>query len=1172
MNTLFHKSKQHWFKTVTAAAFIAIATVFLCNVFSPNVSRGSVSPNFPIYVTGNFSFSTPLQLPKPLNMVEGEIDQAAEPEIKIDIFGNIYITGIHGVPGGLDFWKSTDKGANFVYLGQPDGAQDKCTPAGPVICQNGLGGGDDSIDVSSGGYLYISSLYAGSVTMSTSYDGGAGGTTGDQAWKVNPVASSLPSDDRQWVAAYGPQTLYMTYNDIPGLNDPPGSIGLFFVKSTDGGKTFSAPVAVTAVGQTNLVNLEGNLVVDQYNGNIYTAYIPNGSENVIDVARSTDAGATWSVITAYTGPAGTTTRGVFPILAVDRGGNLHLAFTKSDATGHTNCHIFLTSSANPTAASPAWTTAVQIDTGSLNVSACLPWIVAGSPGIVDVTWLGSSAASPDTVNSNWHVFFAQVTNALTGSPTIAQNQVETPIMHNHSICFDGFACASNSIPQGEPGNRDLAEYYTMTLDPDGNANIVYGDSLNGGCGAEMDPLGLIFICGSKPWFTKQTVGPSAYAPPAAPAPATFAANLDPITKPPGAGSASGAEPSMRADSHNCLFSSAPGAPPFWKSTDAGSSFKLLAANPVVGTGLKGGDEEILPVPQISGARPDQIYFGDLGVSTVHISKSTDGGATWFKPGPGGAAGEVSVVTDRQWMAYDRNGADTTVYLWEHEFVGQELRMNALTNDMVWAPFASGMTDPELITPPSTTAANTVPGPCFADPATHRVYGFLGASTPTTNAVGELKLPNVWEADGAGTFTAGVPPGPFTNHPVWKGVIDSPASPQPTPPPGSATVGSNAANLFNGATIDSAGNIYVTWATPNARNGLYDVFFASSHDHGATYYGPFKVNPNGLQGNMPWIAAGDNGRVDIVFYGTTGTQDPTSSSTNQWNVFFAQSLNGADREPVFSVVQASDHIMHTGPICNLGILCSGGTRQLLDFFQVAIGPDGLANIAYADTGNSNGSSHVSYARQSGGPLALVNPSSVTCLPIPPVASVVSRKVQGAAGQKDILLPLPPYTSTNHRGVECRTPGQTGTAGVDYKIVFTFVNNLNNLAPGGGCGTTSTPAGTVVAGPDANQCTVNLNGLADQQYTTVTLNSVTDVAGNSGPVSSVIGLLVGDVNANGLVNSTDTSQVQAQSGQPVTGDLVVTSGNYRKDVNANGLINSTDTSTVQSKSGHGLPTPP
>jgi hypothetical protein len=62
---------------------------------------------------------------------------------------------------------------------------------------------------------------------------------------------------------------------------------------------------------------------------------------------------------------------------------------------------------------------------------------------------------------------------------------------------------------------------------------------------------------------------------------------------------------------------------------------------------------------------------------------------------------------------------------------------------------------------------------------------------------------------------------------------------------------------------------------------------------------------------------------------------------------------------------------------------------------------------------------------------------------------------------------------------------------------------------------------------------------------------------------IGFLVGDTNANRLVNSTDTSQVQAQSGQPVT------SVNFRRDVNANGLINSTDTSLVQSKSGHGVP---
>jgi len=228
---------------------------------------------------------------------------------------------------------------------------------------------------------------------------------------------------------------------------------------------------------------------------------------------------------------------------------------------------------------------------------------------------------------------------------------------------------------------------------------------------------------------------------------------------------------------------------------------------------------------------------------------------------------------------------------------------------------------------------------------------------------------------------------------------------------------------------------------------------------------------------------------------------------------------------------------------------------LDFMQIVLNGNNIPTISYTKPGGE-----VTTASRNV-PLPVVGPDP--CAPLP--VSVVSRKVHGTAGQKDILLPLPPYTSTNHRGVECRTPGNTGTTGFDYKVVFTFPSNIVS------CGTAGTTGGTVVAGPGANQCTENLNGLADQQYTTISLNGVSDVAGSSGNViGPQMGLLVGDVNANGLVNSTDTSQVQAQSGQPVTGDLGT--GNYRKDVNANGLINSTDTSTVQSKSGHGLPTPP
>ncbi|PYK29291.1 MAG: hypothetical protein DME57_10805 [Verrucomicrobia bacterium] len=1119
---------------------IAVIGLFLSDAIArqrraPNksISKQSVSPSVPIYTNGNFTFTAPLELTgHPPSPAFYQAD--AEPEITIDIFGTIYATAIQGVPGGTDFWKSNNKGTSFVYMGQPDGAQDHCNP--PVVQCAALGGGDDQIDVSTGGYLYVSSLWLGNITFSSSYDGGTGGVFPGQKWEVNPAGADIVSDDRQWVAAYGPQTVYMSFATT-ALTRPPGSIGLFMTKSTDGGKTFPTLVEITAAQPLDQVNVESNLVVDPYNGNLYTAYIPNAAVNTVKLASSTNGGASWNITTAYTGPASTTARGVFPNLALDRGGNLHLVFTKSDVAGHTNSHIFLTSSSNPSAASPTWTTAIQVDSGAGNNAACEAWAVAGSPGIVNVAWLGSTSPSPDTINSNWDIYFAQVSGALLANPTIAQSQVATGV-HNHSICLNGLGCAAASTPHGDPGNRDLLEYFRMVLDPEGNANIVFADSVH-----SCDPS----TCRTNTWFAKQTGGSSAYNPPASPPAATFAPNLFLPN------SGGHAEPNMRVDSHNCVYSAAPGGPIAWKSSNAGASFSILS-NPVADEiGLVGGDEEIQPFAQIGGARPDHIYFADLGVSSVHIRKSTDGGATWAAPGPGGVGGEVSVSSDRQWMGADRNGADQTIYLWEHEFVSQVVRMNALTNDTAWSPFANGMTDPDLIAPPGSTLANTVPGNMFVDPVTHKVYGFLGASTVTTNVVGAPtgKLPNIWEADGAGTFTTGVPPGPMTNHPVFRGVIDSPAN--PAPPAGGATIGSNTANLFNAACIDAAGNIYASWATPNARNGLYDVWFASSHDHGQTYYGPFKINPPGIQGNMPWITAGDNGRVEIVYYGTTGTEDSTTSNNNQWNVYFAQSLNAADREPVFTVSQVSDHVMHKGPICNVGILCGNGTRQLLDFFQIAVGPDGLANIVFADTGNANGSPHVTYARQTGGPAALSNPVAVTCLATPTIqpVSAVSRKIHGDAGPFDINLPL-----VGSPGIECRSGGANG----DHTVIISFAQPVTV----GSVTVSSDDGQAMVSSSSVNGAvvTVNLTKVTNAQTVTINLTNVSDGT-NTGNIGVEMGVLAGDTNADRFVDSADISQTKAQSGNPVG------SANFREDLNWDGFLDSADIALVKPKSGTALP---
>jgi hypothetical protein len=164
------------------------------------------------------------------------------------------------------------------------------------------------------------------------------------------------------------------------------------------------------------------------------------------------------------------------------------------------------------------------------------------------------------------------------------------------------------------------------------------------------------------------------------------------------------------------------------------------------------------------------------------------------------------------------------------------------------------------------------------------------------------------------------------------------------------------------------------------------------------------------------------------------------------------------------------------------------------------------------------------------------------------SAASRKVHGAAGTFDINLPL-----TGPRGIECRSGGPSS----NYTVVFTF------SAPVTACGTANT--GTVVSGPNPNQCTVNLTGVPNQTYTTVTLNGVTNAcfgALNPSP-SATMGLLLGDTTADKAVNSADISQTKAQSGHVVTGS------NFRQDVTVDGSLNSADISVVKSKSGTALP---
>ncbi len=187
-------------------------------------------------------------------------------------------------------------------------------------------------------------------------------------------------------------------------------------------------------------------------------------------------------------------------------------------------------------------------------------------------------------------------------------------------------------------------------------------------------------------------------------------------------------------------------------------------------------------------------------------------------------------------------------------------------------------------------------------------------------------------------------------------------------------------LFPVITADTAGNLYAAWSDQ------LHVQYAVSRDHGKTWSRPYQVNPDNAAGGdtgnadiFPWIAAGRNGTLDVVWYHSQGGargsnrthRDPGDAKTS-WTVAFTQ-LTGAtaaaEQVPAPTVASqglAVTPVIHKGDICNNGIGCeAGGDRSLLDFFQISLDTAGRANVAYATDVTSPGTAIINYIRQNGG---------------------------------------------------------------------------------------------------------------------------------------------------------------------------------------------------------------
>ena len=131
-------------------------------------------------------------------------------------------------------WKSMDGGSTWSYIGQPDGAQ--AAGSGLGFVGVGAGGGDEDIIALPNGNIVMTSLWLGGNTTCTSSNGGA-------VWACDPQGSTLPADDRQWLASLDSNVVYITSKQLGTLLN--GTESIYVAKSTDGGVTFPFVTEVT---------------------------------------------------------------------------------------------------------------------------------------------------------------------------------------------------------------------------------------------------------------------------------------------------------------------------------------------------------------------------------------------------------------------------------------------------------------------------------------------------------------------------------------------------------------------------------------------------------------------------------------------------------------------------------------------------------------------------------------------------------------------------------------------------------------------------------------------------------------------------------------------------------------------------------------------------------------
>jgi hypothetical protein len=438
-----------------------------------------------------------------------------EPTIGVDPLGRVFVSGPTGTGTQRSAWEgSVDGGRTFRVI----------TPNAPPTAVQSLedppGGGDTDLNFARSGKQFFVDLYALTCDrVATTSDGGA---TVQQSFNG---CGSQPGSDRPWLAVYDPPSgiphqsaykgptplVYMEYNNLVG---PGPNAGGQWNKSTDGLTYTNATNGVTPATESTYSPFgpDGYPAIDQQTGKVFQAAgfpesdgtydlemnvgTPDSSGNLtfLDAPTTSGGGPNYSKLIHIANNLPGSPDTLFTALSMDTARNLFVVWAVNNSSKPAQDQVFVAASS---AASGwrKWTQPVQVSNGSTATGDAVnvfPWIKAGGPGRADAVWYGSNKQVDPSSQSGqaWNVFMNQVvfpvdsSGAITGAaPTKALVKVSPHPNHYNDICLQGSGCITSQ------GNRNLADFFTVTINHAGAAEIVYDDTSNGLAQPGFTPTG-----------------------------------------------------------------------------------------------------------------------------------------------------------------------------------------------------------------------------------------------------------------------------------------------------------------------------------------------------------------------------------------------------------------------------------------------------------------------------------------------------------------------------------------------------------------------------------------------------------------------------------------------------------------------------------------------------------